>query len=112
MNAFWIQITFIFLALVSPYIQAIDSPQTVAIVGGTVVDLSGKSHIENAVVLVKGERITAVDSAANVEIPAEAKQVDARGKWLIPGLMNMHVHLGLVLPGKMKAELANETEAA
>src|SRR5690606_10945495 len=30
--------------------------------------------------------------------------------WLIPGLMNMHVHLGLVLPGKMAIELADETE--
>jgi imidazolonepropionase-like amidohydrolase len=31
--------------------------------------------------------------------------------WLLPGLMNMHVHFGLVLPGAAGAELADETEA-
>jgi len=32
------------------------------------------------------------------------------GKWLMPGLMNMHVHFGLVLPGKMQEDAANETD--
>ena len=60
----------------------------------------------------KGSRIAAIGKAGSVNIPDGAEQIDARGTWLIPGLMNMHVHLGLVLPGKMKAELANESEAA
>ena len=83
-----------------------------AIVGGTVVDLEGKTPIENAVILVEGERITAIGEAGEVKIPDGAEQIDTEGTWLIPGLMNMHVHLGLVLPGKMKAELYNESEAA
>ena len=83
-----------------------------AIVGGTVVDLEGKTPIENAVIIVEGERITAIGDSGNVEIPDGARQIDTSGTWLIPGLMNMHVHLGLVLPGKMKAELADESEAA
>ncbi len=85
---------------------------TTAIVGGTVVDLDGKSPIEDAVILVEGEKITAIGPASEVSIPGGAERIDASGTWLIPGLMNMHVHLGLILPGKMKAELANETEAA
>ena len=83
-----------------------------AIVGGTVVDLEGKAPIENAVILVEGERITAIGEAGKVKIPDGAEQIDTGGSWLIPGLMNMHVHLGLVLPGKMKAELYDESEAA
>ena len=83
-----------------------------AIVGGTVVDLEGKTPIENAVILVEGERITAIGEAGKVKIPDGAEQIDTGGSWLIPGLMNMHVHLGLVLPGKMKAELYDESEAA
>ncbi len=83
-----------------------------AIVGGTVVDLEGKTPIENAVIIVEGERITAIGDSGNVEIPDGARQIDTSGTWLIPGLMNMHVHLGLVLPGKMKAELSDESEAA
>ena len=85
---------------------------TTAIVGGTVVDLEGKAPIENAVILVEGERIVAIGQAAEVTIPDGAEQIDTSGTWLIPGLMNMHVHLGLVLPGKLTAELADESEAA
>ena len=85
---------------------------TTAIVGGTVVDLEGKAPIENAVIVVEGERIAAIGKAGSVKIPDGAEQIDTSGTWLIPGLMNMHVHLGLVLPGKLTAELADESEAA
>lgn len=89
------------------------APQPVrAIVGGTVVNLDGGKPIENAVILIQGERITAVGPAGSVAVPAGAEQVDARGKWLMPGLMNMHVHLGLVLPGAQGMELMHESDAA
>lgn len=82
-----------------------------ALVGGTVVDLDGGKSLSDAVVLIDGERIEAIGSASDVEIPDGVDVIDVSGKWLIPGLMNMHVHLGLKLPGKMAADLVNETEA-
>ena len=88
------------------------SAQVTALVGGTVVDLDGGPPLEDAVILIEGERITALGSASSVEVPDGASVIDQSGQWLIPGLMNMHVHLGLVLPGKMAAALANETDAA
>lgn len=84
--------------------------RTTALVGGTVVNLDGGPALENAVVLVEDERITAIGNPADVIVPAHADIVDTSGTWLIPGLMNMHVHLGLVLPGNMAEELADETE--
>ena len=102
----------VFLIFLAISVQAADTSAATAIVGGTVVDLEGKAPIENAVILVEGERIAAIGAAGSVEIPDGAVQIDASGAWLIPGLMNMHVHLGLILPGKMAAELANESEAA
>ncbi|EAQ96617.1 amidohydrolase family protein [Congregibacter litoralis] len=83
-----------------------------AIVGGTVVDLEGGVPLKDAVILVEGERITAVGSKDAVAIPEDASTVDATGQWIIPGLMNMHVHPGLILPGKMANELSDETDAA
>ena len=44
-------------------------------------------------VVVVGERVTAVRPSRDVAIPAEARVVDATGKYLIPGLWDMHVHL-------------------
>ncbi len=88
------------------------SAATTAIIGGTLVNLDGKKPLQDAVILVDGERIAAIGSRSEIVIPAGTKIVDAKGKWLIPGMMNMHVHLGLILPGKMQAQLAQETEAA
>ena len=100
------------LIFLTAFVLAAHAAGTTAIVGGTVVDLEGKTPIENAVVLVEGDKITAIGAAGNVEIPDGTDQINAKGTWLIPGLMNMHVHLGLVMPGRMTAELYDESEAA
>ena len=100
------------LILLTAFVPAANAAGASAIVGGTVVGLDGEAPLENAVILVEGERIAAIGAADNVEIPDGAERIDVKGAWLIPGLMNMHVHLGLVLPGKLAAELANESEAA
>lgn len=81
-----------------------------ALVGGNVIDLDGKPPLRDAVVIVDGERIAAIGSRAATAIPAGATVIPMDGKWLIPGLMNMHVHLGLNLPGA--AALHGETPAA
>lgn len=82
-----------------------------AITGGNVVDVVSGQTVRNAVVLVEGNRIAAIGPAAQVKVPPGAERIDASGKWLIPGLMNMHVHLGLALPGRAGAELAGESDA-
>ena len=110
MNKIYTWFSIAVLIVTSVFVQASEPARTTAIVGATVVDLYGKSPIENSVVLIDGQRISAMGSAADVNVPANAKVIDAKGKWLVPGLMNMHVHLGLKLPGKMEAELADETE--
>lgn len=82
-----------------------------AIVGASVVDLNGGAAVADAVVLIEGEHITTVGPAASTRIPPDAEVIRATGKFIAPGLMNMHTHYGLVLPGRAGAELANETEA-
>jgi imidazolonepropionase-like amidohydrolase len=86
--------------------------QVKAVVGATVVSLDGAAPVADAVVLIEGDRITAVGPASTTRVPDGAEVIRATGKWILPGLMNMHVHLGLVLPGTAGAELAGETEAA
>ena len=67
--------------------------QTIAITGGKVYPVSGPP-IENGTVLVRDGRIVAVGS--NVTIPADARRVDASGKWVTPGIFNATTSLGLV----------------
>ncbi|HWM67623.1 MAG TPA: amidohydrolase family protein [Steroidobacteraceae bacterium] len=81
-----------------------------ALVDGTVVAIDGGAPRQNAVVLIEGARISQVGAAGTVTVPANAKVISMKGKWLLPGLMNMHVHLGLRLPGAAGAELVNESD--
>jgi len=100
----------LFLSLCCAPAHAEEPSGKIALVGGTVVDLNGGAPLRDAVVLVEGEKITAIGPADKISVAAGVEVVDVTGTWLIPGLMNMHIHLGIVLPGKMAAELANETE--
>ncbi|MBT0670749.1 amidohydrolase family protein [Novosphingobium profundi] len=83
---------------------------TIVLTGGNVVGIDGEGAIRDAVVVIHGDKIVAVGPAGSVTVPQEARIVPMDGKWLIPGLMNMHVHLGLKLPGAEGAALASETD--
>jgi imidazolonepropionase-like amidohydrolase len=66
--------------------------ETTAFVGATVVDASGAKPIADGVVVVTGDRITAIGPRATVKVPDGAKVVDVKGKWIVPGLIDAHVH--------------------
>jgi len=60
--------------------------------GGTLMDGNGSGPLTDAVVVIEGERILAVGSGSEMDVPRGARVVDARGKWIIPGLIDAHVH--------------------
>jgi imidazolonepropionase-like amidohydrolase len=66
--------------------------QSIAITGGTVYPVSGPK-LMNATVLIRDGRIAAV--GANVSVPGDATRIDARGKWVTPGLIDGGTQLGL-----------------
>ena len=66
--------------------------ETIAIKAGRLIDGSGKPAIQNAVILVKGDRIQAVGAASTVQIPAGAKTIDLSSETVMPGLINGHDH--------------------
>lgn len=65
----------------------------VAIVGATLVDGNGGPPIDNAVVVIRAGRIVAAGPAADVPIPPDAVRIDAAGETVLPGLIDMHVHV-------------------
>jgi imidazolonepropionase-like amidohydrolase len=78
------------LALQAPVAAASDTAVT-AIRAGTVIDGTGAAPLKNAVILIKGERITAVGT--NVAIPTGATVIDLSGLTVLPGFIDAHVHL-------------------
>ena len=67
---------------------------SIAIVNGYVVPVS-QEPIENGVVLVTDGVIEAVGTASDVTVPEGATVVDAAGKWVLPGFIESHGHVGI-----------------
>jgi imidazolonepropionase-like amidohydrolase len=67
--------------------------QSLALTHVTMIDGTGAAARPDTTVLIRGDRITAVTAAESSMIPSDAVVVDGHGKFLIPGLWDMHVHL-------------------
>ena len=80
--------------MTSPYAQAQGSSNEdlIALTGATVIDGTGAEPQENATVLIKGSEIICIGTC---EIPSTAEVKDAEGKFIMPGLVDLHVHYGL-----------------
>jgi imidazolonepropionase-like amidohydrolase len=82
--------------------------ENMAIVGGTVFTGAGQ-RIENGVVIVTDGRVAAVGDAST-PIPAGHRSVDARGRFVTPGIIDTHSHLG-VYPSPGVAGMSDGNEA-
>lgn len=67
-------------------------PQVVAFTHAAIVDPGGASTMRDRTVVVTGDRIAEIGRTGEVSIPPGAGVVDATGKYLIPGLWDMHAH--------------------
>jgi imidazolonepropionase-like amidohydrolase len=79
------------LLLSLPPGQAADS--VVAFVNVTVIPMDRERTIPRQTVVVRGNRIVAIGPTDRVRVPAGSAKVDGRGKFLIPGLAEMHAHI-------------------
>jgi imidazolonepropionase-like amidohydrolase len=68
--------------------------QPTALSGATLIDGTGGPVVPDAVVVIENGRIACAGPPAACETPAGARIVDVSGKWIIPGLVDMHVHFG------------------
>ena len=83
---------FLFLAfMLSGLLRAQTSPTALVLRGGTLVDVASGKEIPDSTIVMRGERIEQVGSG-NMGIPDGAQIIDAKGKWIIPGLIDSHAH--------------------
>ena len=88
--------------------RALEGPAApIVIAHVTVVDTGGGAARPDTTVVVEGNRITAVETEGRARIPPNAVVIDGRGKFLIPGLWDMHVHtfFGDWVPGGREVTL-------
>jgi imidazolonepropionase-like amidohydrolase len=71
---------------------AVKAEPAIAFVGVNVVPMDREAVLAGQTVVVRGDRIVALGPAAEVVVPEDATRVDGAGRWLMPGLADMHVH--------------------
>ena len=68
--------------------------------GGTLIDGTGREPLAGATIVIRDGRVAEVTAGGVAALRAGADAIDARGKWIVPGLIDMHVHYQ---PGWMDA---------
>jgi imidazolonepropionase-like amidohydrolase len=104
MRAAAILCAFVTAAAAQPLTQ-----RPLAISGVTVIDPNGGTAVSGATVVVREGRITSI--GADTVIPRDATKIDGRRKFLMPGLWDMHVHLGFARASAFPAFVANGVTA-
>ena len=65
----------------------------IVISGGTLIDATGNPSIQDALIIVDGEKIKAVGRKGQLAIPEKAEVISAKGKTVLPGFIDGHGHL-------------------
>lgn len=81
------------LCLLLGRVSPAQAPKAIVITHVTVIDATGAPPKSNMTVVIRGNRITTLGKTGQVNIPAGAEVVEAKGQFLIPGLWDMHVHI-------------------
>ena len=77
-----------------------DKPTATTVINGArIVTMRGDEVITDGRIVVKGNRIAAIGRASDVAVPAGATQIDARGKSIMPGMVDVHWHGGMGAQG-------------
>ena len=69
------------------------APDGVALVGATVFDGTSSQALHDQVIIVRNDRIEAIGTRQEVDIPRRMRTVDLSGKFVVPGLIDGHVHV-------------------
>jgi predicted amidohydrolase YtcJ len=74
-------------------IAASVSSQTVAFTNVSVIPMDRERVLTNQTVVIKNGLIAEIGNAKNVKLPKDSVRIDGTGKYLVPGLVDMHTHL-------------------
>ena len=74
------------------FVNTAAAQERIALVGGTLIDGNGGRPIRNSVILIDGQRITAIGSVDSRPVPAGYRIISTEGMSVMPGLWDMHVH--------------------
>jgi len=82
-----------FTVTLLPARSAAQRNSSLVVQGGALIDGTGRPPIEDAVIVVEGDRIKAIGRRGEVPVPRGARVIDVKGKTILPGFIDGHCHL-------------------
>ena len=73
----------------------------------TLIDGTGQDPLENATIITENDRIKEIFQGSPSSVPSSAYSIDCRGQYLIPGLIDCHVHVGSTKPSIVEQHRRN-----
>jgi Tol biopolymer transport system component/imidazolonepropionase-like amidohydrolase len=72
-----------------------DNPTgSIALTGATVITMKGDEVLSGATILIERNRIKAIGKSSDVHVPDDAMKMDVSGKFIMPGIIDVHAHIG------------------
>ncbi len=87
-----IEVALLVLALLPFWSTSSVAQRVMVVQGGTLIDGNGGPPLQNSTIVIHGDRIREIRSGAIEQTSSDATVIDARGKFIIPGLQDAHVH--------------------
>ena len=81
------------LVWLSPARSEAQNVTPLVIQGGTLIDATGRPPLQDAVIVIEGNRFKAVGKRGEVAVPTGSRIIDVKGKTILPGLIDGHCHL-------------------
>jgi imidazolonepropionase-like amidohydrolase len=101
----WFSLVFLFGAM--GLSAAEEGRKIVVLSGARLIDGTGHAPVENAFLVIQGDKVSAVGPADSVKYPDDAQVIDCHGQTIIPALISDHSHIGLVDGTSIKPENYN-----
>lgn len=76
-----------------PRPEFVDRPGVVVLEGATLIDGTGSAPVASSAVVIEGERVLRVGTMGDFRYRDDAEVHDLTGRWILPGLIEMHAHL-------------------
>ena len=80
------------MAACAAVLAASAQAQTLVVVGGTLIDGTGRAPIENSIIVIEGDRFKSIGRRGELSIPPGAQVIDVTGKTVMPGFIDGHCH--------------------
>src|SRR5881394_1629212 len=80
------------LALALSIFALTASAEKIALVNGTIINPDKSQIVQNAAIIIDGDKIAAAGDAKTISTPKDARLIDCKGKFILPGYIDTHVH--------------------